>query len=102
MSSNYWNYNIARYFHLAADTNALMIGQNDLAYTLLQGLAKGDKPEQVLRAAVALGASTVTFVRTERSVAGAELRRERLHAVMVDAARQCGALAHQFRGDAER
>ena len=31
---------------------------------LLQGFAKGDKPEQVLRAAVALGASAVTFVRT--------------------------------------
>ncbi len=57
---------------------------------LLQGFAKGDKPEQVLRAAVALGASVVTFVRTERSVAGAELRPERLHAVMLDAARQCG------------
>jgi 16S rRNA (uracil1498-N3)-methyltransferase len=57
---------------------------------LLQGFAKGDKPEQVLRAAVALGASAVTFVRTERSVAGAELRHERLRAVMLDAARQCG------------
>ncbi len=57
---------------------------------LLQGFAKGDKPEQVLRAAVALGASSVTFVRTERSVAGAELRHERLRAVMLDAARQCG------------
>src|SRR5688572_5621163 len=31
--------------------------------TLVQGLAKGDKPEQVVRAAVALGARTVTFVR---------------------------------------
>src|SRR6478609_7044104 len=58
--------------------------------TLLQGLAKGDKPEHVLRAAVALGASSVTFVRTERSVAGAELRLERLRAVMIDTARQCG------------
>jgi 16S rRNA (uracil1498-N3)-methyltransferase len=57
---------------------------------LLQGFAKGDKPEQVLRAAVALGASAVAFVRTERSVAGAELRHERLRAVMLDAARQCG------------
>jgi 16S rRNA (uracil1498-N3)-methyltransferase len=57
---------------------------------LLQGFAKGDKPEQVLRAAVALGASAVTFVRTERSVFGAELRHERLRAVMLDAARQCG------------
>jgi len=57
---------------------------------LLQGFAKGDKPEQVLRAAVALGASAVSFVRTERSVAGAELRHERLRAVMLDTARQCG------------
>jgi 16S rRNA (uracil1498-N3)-methyltransferase len=57
---------------------------------LLQGFAKGDKPEQVLRAAVALGASSVAFVRTERSVAGAELRHERLRAVMLDTARQCG------------
>jgi 16S rRNA (uracil1498-N3)-methyltransferase len=57
---------------------------------LLQGFAKGDKPEHVLRAAVALGASAVTFVRTERSVARAELRLERLRAVMLDAARQCG------------
>ena len=57
---------------------------------LLQGFAKGDKPEQVLRAAVALGVSSITFVRTERSVAAAELRRERLRAVMLDAARQCG------------
>src|SRR5688500_6955317 len=60
------------------------------AVTLVQGLAKGDKPEQVLRAAVALGARRVTFVRTERSVAGAELRLARLRAVMLDAARQCG------------
>lgn len=60
------------------------------AVTLLQGLAKGDKPEQVLRAAVALGARRVVFARTERSVGGAELRAERLRAVMLDAARQCG------------
>jgi 16S rRNA (uracil1498-N3)-methyltransferase len=57
---------------------------------LLQGFAKGDKPEHVLRAAVALGASAVSFVRTERSVIGAELRHERLRSVMLDAARQCG------------
>jgi 16S rRNA (uracil1498-N3)-methyltransferase len=57
---------------------------------LLQGFAKGDKPEHVLRAAVALGAASVTFLRTDRSIAGAELRGERLRAVMLDAARQCG------------
>lgn len=64
--------------------------------TLVQGLAKGDKPEQVARAAVALGASAVMFLKTERSIAGAELRTERLRAVMIDAARQCG------RGDLPR
>src|SRR5258706_2537392 len=58
--------------------------------TLLQGFAKGDKPEHVLRAAVALGATAVTFVRTERSVAGAEPRHERLRAVMLDNPRPCG------------
>jgi 16S rRNA (uracil1498-N3)-methyltransferase len=57
---------------------------------LLQGLAKSDKPEQVARAAVALGVSSLTFVRTARSLTGAELRSERLRAVMLDAARQCG------------
>jgi 16S rRNA (uracil1498-N3)-methyltransferase len=63
-------------------------GRRDVS--LLQGLAKGDKSEQVVRAAVALGAHAVTFVRTERSVTGAALRSERLRAVMLDAARQCG------------
>lgn len=67
---------------------ALRASRREVA--LLHGLAKGDKPEQALRAAVALGAASVTFVRTERSVAGAELRLERLRAVMIDAARQCG------------
>lgn len=57
---------------------------------LLQGLAKSDKPEQVARAAVALGVTSLSFVRTARSLAGAELRSERLRAVMLDAARQCG------------
>src|SRR5258705_8329015 len=73
---------------LAEPRRAARVSRRDV--TLLQGLAKGDKPEHVLRAAVALGASAVTFVRSERSVAGAELRHERLRAVMLDAARQCG------------
>jgi 16S rRNA (uracil1498-N3)-methyltransferase len=63
---------------------------------LLQGLSKGDKPDQIVRAAVALGAFRLSFVRTERSIPGAELRTERLRAVMLDAARQCG------RGDLPR
>lgn len=58
--------------------------------TLVHGLAKGEKPEQVLRAAVALGVRAVRFVRTERSLEGAQLRLPRLRAVMLDAARQCG------------
>jgi 16S rRNA (uracil1498-N3)-methyltransferase len=67
---------------------ASRVAQRELV--LLQGFAKGDKPEQVLRAAVALGAGAVTFARTERSLSGAELRHERLRAVMLDTARQCG------------
>jgi 16S rRNA (uracil1498-N3)-methyltransferase len=79
---------------VGAPRPALRIAMRELH--LVQGLAKGDKPEQVARAAVALGASAVTFVKTERSIVGAELRAERLRAVMVDAARQCG------RGDLPR
>lgn len=59
---------------------------------LLQAIGKGDKPEQVVRDATALGARAVTFVLTERSVArgsGAE-RPERLERVALEAARQSG------------
>jgi 16S rRNA (uracil1498-N3)-methyltransferase len=73
---------------VAAVRNAVRSTTRDV--TLLQGLAKGDKPEQVARAAVALGVTSLTFVRTVRSVTGSELRTERLRAVMLDAARQCG------------
>lgn len=58
--------------------------------TLLQGLAKGEKPDQVARAAVALGVTALAFVRTDRSIAGADLRHERLRSIMIDTARQCG------------
>lgn len=38
--SHYYNYEIIRYFHVAAITNALMVGQNDVAQILLSGLAR--------------------------------------------------------------
>jgi 16S rRNA (uracil1498-N3)-methyltransferase len=57
---------------------------------MLSGLAKSDKPEQIARAAVALGVTELVFVRAARSVAGAELKHARLRSVMLDAARQCG------------
>jgi 16S rRNA (uracil1498-N3)-methyltransferase len=67
---------------------------------LLQAIGKGDKPEQVLRAATALGVEHVVFVETRRAVVRvgdrAESRRARWHAIAVDAARQCG------RGDVPR
>lgn len=36
---HYFNYAIIRYFHVSAITNALMAGQNQVALTLLEGLA---------------------------------------------------------------
>jgi 16S rRNA (uracil1498-N3)-methyltransferase len=65
-----------------------------LGLHLVQGLGKGDKPEQVLRDAVVLGAQSVSFVICERSVAQSTERdtakKERLMRIAVDAARQCG------------
>lgn len=61
---------------------------------LVQGLGKGDKPDQVVRDGVVLGAQSITFVVCERSVVqsterdGAKL--ERLTRIATDAARQCG------------
>ncbi|HVW24885.1 MAG TPA: RsmE family RNA methyltransferase [Polyangiaceae bacterium] len=67
---------------------------------LLQGIGKADKPEDVVRAATALGVAHVVFVETRRAVVHvgdrAESRRRRWHAVAVEAARQCG------RGDVPR
>lgn len=61
---------------------------------LVQGLGKGDKPERVLRDAVALGAASVCFITSHRSVVRklttAETKTERLMRVAVEAARQCG------------
>jgi len=68
-----------------------------LDVTLLQGVGKGDKLEDVVRTATALGARAVCFVAAERSVArpSAE-RRERLKSAAIEAARQSG------RGDIPR
>jgi len=68
--------------------------------TLLQAIGKGDKPEQVIRAATALGVEHVVFVESRRAVVRVgdrgDARRERWHAVAVETARQCG------RGDVPR
>ena len=61
--------------------------------TLVQCAGKGDKVEEVIRAATALGASTIVLAESERSVTrGAPTpgRVARLEAVALDAARQSG------------
>jgi 16S rRNA (uracil1498-N3)-methyltransferase len=65
-----------------------------LGLHLVQGLGKGDKPEQVVRDGVVLGAQSISFVACERSVAQSTERdaakHERLVRIATDAARQCG------------
>jgi 16S rRNA (uracil1498-N3)-methyltransferase len=63
--------------------------------TLLQGLGKGDKPDQVIRDATALGVDRIVLVETERAVVHVpderhEVRRARWRAIAVEAARQSG------------
>ncbi|HTV19644.1 MAG TPA: RsmE family RNA methyltransferase [Polyangiaceae bacterium] len=70
-------------------------GYRALPIRLIQGLGKADKPDEVIRAATALGAARVTLVHTDRSVARlpgerAAGRLERWHRIAVEAARQCG------------
>jgi 16S rRNA (uracil1498-N3)-methyltransferase len=66
------------------------------AITLLQAFGKGDKTDQVVRDATALGAATIVIVASERSVvrlddpARAAARQRRWRAIAVDAARQSG------------
>lgn len=68
-----------------------------LDVTLLQGVGKGDKLEDVVRTATALGARAVCFVAAERSVARPNAERaSRLKSVAIEAARQSG------RGDIPR
>lgn len=65
-----------------------------LGLHLVQGLGKGDKPEQVVRDGVVLGAQSIRFVVCERSVAQSTDRDaaklERLMRIATEAARQCG------------
>jgi 16S rRNA (uracil1498-N3)-methyltransferase len=67
---------------------------------LLQGIGKGDKPDDVIVAATALGVAEVVFVESRRAVVHvrdrAETRRKRWHTLAVEAARQSG------RGDVPR
>jgi 16S rRNA (uracil1498-N3)-methyltransferase len=66
----------------------------DSGIVLVQALAKGDKVEQVVRAATALGVAEVHLVESARSVARAgersEAKRARLETIALDAARQSG------------
>jgi 16S rRNA (uracil1498-N3)-methyltransferase len=62
--------------------------------TLLQAIGKGDRFEQVVRDATALGATRIVAVQSERTVVRlaerAGGRRERWHTVALQAARQSG------------
>ena len=66
----------------------------DTGIVLVQALGKGDKTEQVVRSATALGAAEVHLVESARSVARAgersDAKRARLESIALDAARQCG------------
>jgi len=68
--------------------------------TLLQSIGKGDKLDQVVRDATALGATRIVAVQSERTVVRlgerARSRGERWNAIALQAARQCG------RGDLPR
>jgi 16S rRNA (uracil1498-N3)-methyltransferase len=66
----------------------------DTGIVLVQALGKGDKTEQVVRSATALGVAEVHLVESARSVARAgersDAKRARWEAIALDAARQSG------------
>ena len=66
----------------------------DTGIVLVQALGKGDKTEQVVRSATALGVAEVHLVESARSVARAgersDSKRVRLESIALDAARQSG------------
>jgi len=66
----------------------------DTGIVLVQALGKGDKTEQVLRSATALGVAELHLVESARSVSRVNERsdgkRVRWEAIALDAARQCG------------
>jgi 16S rRNA (uracil1498-N3)-methyltransferase len=70
-------------------------GYRALPVLLLQGLAKGAKPEAILAEATALGIARIVFMETEHAVvhladARAAARRERWQRIAAQAARQSG------------
>jgi 16S rRNA (uracil1498-N3)-methyltransferase len=74
-----------------AATDARTVGL--LAVTLVQCAGKGDKVDEVVRAATALGASSIVIATSERSVARGSASAEklaRLTTIALDAARQSG------------
>lgn len=69
------------------------VGQSfNVPVHLIQAVGKGDKPEQAVRDATALGAVSVRFVHTERGVAksSSDHKQERLLRVAAQVSRQCG------------
>jgi len=66
----------------------------DTGIVLVQALGKGDKTEQVIRSATALGVAELHLVESARSVSRVNERsdgkRVRWEAIALDAARQCG------------
>jgi 16S rRNA (uracil1498-N3)-methyltransferase len=66
----------------------------DTGIVLVQALGKGDKTEQVVRSATALGVAEIHLVESARSVARAgersDTKRARLASIALDAARQSG------------
>jgi 16S rRNA (uracil1498-N3)-methyltransferase len=66
----------------------------DTGIVLIQALGKGDKSEQVVRSATALGAAEVHLVESARSVARVgdrgDSKHARLEAIALDASRQSG------------
>jgi 16S rRNA (uracil1498-N3)-methyltransferase len=77
--------------HLEAPRPARLLGMPGV--TLILCATKGDKLDDVIRAATALGASAVSVVASGRSVpelGDAEKRFARFRAIAVDAARQSG------------
>ena len=70
-------------------------GYRAVPICLLQALAKGDKPDQTIREATALGVERIVFVETEHVVVRLEAersatRRTRWQRIAVEAARQSG------------
>jgi 16S rRNA (uracil1498-N3)-methyltransferase len=67
---------------------------SDTGIVLIQALGKGDKTEQVVRSATALGAAEIHLVESARSVARVgdrvAAKQARLEAIALDASRQSG------------